>query len=271
MFYKLLNVIRIEGDKIKLPIEKGEEIDLRKADKLAKKTKKLMENTSCKKIVLSKEIKKQEQYRNLLETEGFQVIEGDWLEEILVNEIITYIIKKKNMKKDETQISILVNDISENMLENLRKIIKEYKKVNIITNHLEKFKNIEEKFEKEEGIMIVVNNNKRKSLTKSDIIINVDFPTELLNKYKIYDEAIIVNIKTKAKINKKRFNGLVINNYEISYKNDEAFDYEKSILYDKKDIYESMFYKKQPYDETIKKIKKDKVKISKLMGNKQSI
>ena len=175
------------------------------------------------------------------------------------------------MKKDEMQISVLVNDISENMLENLRKIIKEYKKVNIITNHIEKFKNIEEKFEKEEGIMIVVNNNKRKSLTKSDIIINVDFPTELLNKYKIYDEAIIVNIKTKAKINKKRFNGLVINNYEISYKNDEAFDYEKSILYDKKDIYESMFYKKQPYDETIKKIKKDKVKISKLMGNKQSI
>ena len=60
MFYKLLNVIQIEGDKIKLPIEKGEEIDLKKADKLAKKTKKLMENTSCKRIVLSKEIKKQD-------------------------------------------------------------------------------------------------------------------------------------------------------------------------------------------------------------------
>ena len=29
MFYKLLNVIQIEGDKIKLPIEKGEEIDLK--------------------------------------------------------------------------------------------------------------------------------------------------------------------------------------------------------------------------------------------------
>ena len=28
MFYKLLNVIQIEGDKIKLPIEKEEEIDL---------------------------------------------------------------------------------------------------------------------------------------------------------------------------------------------------------------------------------------------------
>ena len=269
MFYKLLNVIQLEGDKIKLPITKDEVIDLKKADKLARKTKKLMENTSSKKIVLSQEIKKQEQYRNFLEVEGFQIIEGKWLEEILVYKIITYIINKKSMKKDDVQISILINDISENMLENLRNIIKEYKKVNIITNHLEKFKNIEDKFKQEEGIMIVVNNNKRKSLIKSDIIINVDFPEELLNKYRICDEAIIVNIKTKAKINKKRFNGFVINNYEISYKNDEEFDYEKSILYDKKDIYESMFYKNVPYKEAIEKINKDNVKITKLIGNKQ--
>ena len=52
-------------------------------------------------------------------------------------------IKKKEMKKEETKITILVNDLSENMLANLRKIAKEYKMVNIVTNHREKFKKIE--------------------------------------------------------------------------------------------------------------------------------
>ena len=37
------------------------------------------------------------------------------------------------------------------------------------------------------------------------IILNIDFPQELINKYNVQDEAIIVNIKRKTKINKKRF------------------------------------------------------------------
>ena len=50
---------------------------------------------------------------------------------------------------------------------------------------------------------------------KSQIILNIDFPKELINKYNIQDEAIIVNVKGTVKINKKRFNGLNINDYEI--------------------------------------------------------
>ena len=42
------------------------------------------------------------------------------------------------------------------------------------------------------------------------------------------DEAIIVNVKGSIKINKKRFNGLNVNDYEIDFrddnKNNKAFD-----------------------------------------------
>ncbi len=56
---------------------------------------------------------------------------------------LKYIIEKKNMKKEEVSISILVNDINDNILENIKEIVKEYKKINIVTNHIEKFKKIE--------------------------------------------------------------------------------------------------------------------------------
>ena len=51
--------------------------------------------------------------------------------------------------------------------------------------------------------MITINNNKKKSLTKSDIILNIDFPNELINKYRIAENANIINIKGETKIKQK--------------------------------------------------------------------
>lgn len=159
------------------------------------------------------------------------------------------------------------------MLQNIRKIAKEYKRVNIITNHISKFKNIEKQILENEGIMITVANNKRKSLAKTKIILNVDFPTELINKYNINEEAIIINLQGNVKINSKRFNGININDYEITYSNDDIFfeDYNVIEKYYKKDIYEALIYKKQPFENIMKKIRKDKVKIAQLIGNNTAI
>ena len=267
----LFNIIRLEEDKIILPITMQEEINPKKARKLAQKTKKILDETTCNKIILSKEIKKQKNYKNYLYSNNIDIVDGKWLFEVLSAKSLEYIINKKNMKKEETQVSILVNEMTDNILENIRQIVQEYKRVNIVTNHIEKFKKIEEEILRKDGIMINVNNNKRKSLIKSKIILNVDFPTELINKYNIYDEAIIVNLKGNVKINKKRFNGMNINNYQISFYNSEEFDYDKSNLYEQKDIYEAQIYQKQPFEYIERKIKRDKVKIIQLVGNRTTL
>ena len=107
-------------------------------------------------------------------------------------------------------ISFLINDLTEVEFENIKIFAKKYKTVNIVTNHIEKFKKLENDLVEEDGIIITITNNKKKSLMKSHIILNIDFPRELLNKYMIKDDSIIVNIREKVKINKKRFNGLNI-------------------------------------------------------------
>ncbi len=262
---RIFNHIQIEGDKIILPIHERK-IESKKVQKLAQKTKKIFEKTRSKRIVISKKVQEQEEYMNLLYTYDLEIVKGNWLFELISCKVLDYILEKKEMKKEETKITILVNDLSENMLANVRQIAKQYKIVNIITNHREKFKKIEKQILEEDGIMITVGNNKKKGVSKSELILNVDFPSELVNRYTIYEEAVIVNIRGNVKIENKRFNGMCINDYEIAFDRREDFDYDKVTRYKACQIYEAQINKKQPFQEIMKQIEKDKVKIVELMG-----
>ena len=119
----------------------------------------------------------------------------------------------------------------------------------------------------EDGIIITITNNKKKSLMKSQIVLNIDFPKELINKYNIKDDAVIVNVKPKVKIHKKRFNGLNINDYEIDFRDDKKDEKALNGKYSLKDLYESELYKKQKITYIKEKIKLDKVVIKKLILN----
>ncbi len=264
---KLFNIVQAKEDKLILPI--GEEkISIKKSEKLAQKTIKILEKTNSKKIVLSKKISKQEEYVNFLHSYGTKIIEGKWLFKALTLKVLDYVVEKKRLKKEEIQISILINEIEANMLENIKEIVKQYKRVNIVTNHFEKFKKIEQQILDEDGIMITVTNNKKKSLSKSQIVLNVDFPKELINKYRIFEEAIIVNLCGNVVISSKRFNGINIIDYEIDYTSNEEFEYDKNDLYDKKKIYEAQTYTNRTFEYLQKKFLKDKVKIMYLKTSK---
>ncbi len=263
--FKIFHIIQLREDKIILPI--GEEkISSRKAQKLAQKTKKILDKTMSKRIVISRKIQKQEEYVNLLHTDSLEIIEGKWLFEVLSCKVLDYLLEKKKMKKEETKISILVNDLTENMLYHIKKIAKEYKRVNIVTNHIEKFKKIEEQIMEQDGIMVTVGNNKKKGLSKSQLILNVDFPSELINQYNICENAIIINIRGNVKITKKRFNGINVNDYDIDFDQREEFDYDKNTKYKAYEIYEGQINKKQPLQEVMKQVEKDRVRITKLIG-----
>lgn len=263
---QIFNIIKLQGNRIILPIN-NQKSTLHQINKLAKKTNYILKNANSNKVVISKEIQKHEQYINFLNTYNIEIIDGRWIFEVMANEVLEYIINLKKIKKQETQISILVNNLSEMSIENIRMLVKEYKRVNIITNHIEKLRKIERHILDEYGILITVANNKKKSLSKSEIILNIDFPNELINKYNIYDNAIIININGNIKIKKKRFNGIVINDYEISLKKINDYNIEKTEKFKTKEIYEAEFYKKQNIKSIREKIKRDGVKIEYLIGN----
>lgn len=269
ILYKIFNIVELIEDKIILPIAKDEKIDNKKAKILALKTKKILEKTGCKKICVSKKIKEQTEYINDLRIFNIKIIEGKWLFSILINKILDYITNKNKIKKSDITISILINKLDKDYIyEHIKNIIKEYKIVNIITNNTSKFKKLEEEIYQKDGIMINISNNKKKSLVRSKIMLNIDFSNELINQYNLPENSIIININNRVKIAKKRFNGININDYEIKYLNIDEFDYDKYSLYEQKDIYESQIYQNQPFEYIKRKIERDKVEIAYLQGNK---
>lgn len=238
----------------------------KKSIKIAKKIDKILKKTNSNKIVLSNKVKQNEVLKNMLYTYEYDITDGKWLFEGLSTKILDYIIEKKNIKKEECRLSILVNDLKDYTVQNIKEMSKEYKSLNIVTNHMEKFKKIEETIFEEDGIIITISNNKKKALTKSNIILNIDFPNELINKYNINDEAIIIDIQGNVRIKKKRFNGTIINDYKANI-NTEIID--SSIIkslekYNINEIYESTFYKKITYIDFKKKLKRDKCEIVRL-------
>lgn len=260
---QILNLIRVKENTIILPT--NEKMTENKIEKLAMKTyKKITKISNSKKIVLSKEMKEEEKYINYLNTYGMEISDGRWLFEILLTDIVKYITEKQKIEK--VNISILINDLTDIEFNNIKILAQKYNMINIVTNHIEKFRKLENQL-KEEGIIITITNNKKKSLMKSNIIVNVDFPKELLNKYSLNENACIINLKKIVKITQKRFNGLTVNDYEIVFRNDVCNEKFFNGKYEIKDLYEAGMYKKSPFIELREKIKKDGVKINKLFLN----
>ena len=109
-----------------------------------------------------------------------------------------------------------------------------------------------------QAIVIPIMNNKNKSLKNKNYIINIDFPEEQLNKYKINRKAIIINIEENININIKGFEGINANSYIIKQVDAlQEFNYNE--------IYESYIINNQ-INEIRRKIENDKVKIIYLIG-----
>ena len=270
LFVRCFKIVKLEGNKVYIPLINYEKQSkqLKLEEKLAVKTGKIFGKLNSKKVVLSKDIKKYERYVNLLNTYQLDIINGKWLFSMLIPEIISYIEVKKNIIPEETTIHILANDFTEVVIENIKKLAQGHKHVAVITKNISKIKKIEEQILEETGSMITVMNNKKKGLAKAQLIINFDFPTELLKQYVICEDSIIVDITKNIKGLKKRFNGLIITNYEIDFKNKSEYKIDDKLFF-ARDLYEAEFYKNQPYKYVREKIKKDGIYIKFLYTKNQ--
>ena len=60
----------------------------------------------------------------------------------LILDILEYIINKKQIIKAETEIAITANEITDLLIEMIKILSKQYKKLTIVTNHIEKLRKI---------------------------------------------------------------------------------------------------------------------------------
>ena len=79
-----------------------------------------------------------------------KLFDGKWLEKYLILDILEYIINKKQIIKAETEIAITANEITDLLIEMIKILSKQYKKLTIVTNHIEKLRKIEKEIKEKE-------------------------------------------------------------------------------------------------------------------------
>ena len=225
----------------------------------------LAKQNGIKNVVLSKELNKKENFIYALKSNNFKILDGSFLIKNSGIEILEYVIEQSESRLNEEEVSILVNNNSVTNSYIISNIAELAKRINIITNNISRFKKIEKELYEQKGIILSISNNKKKGLAKSKYLINIDFPEELISKYKLYKKAVIINLENKIHSISKTFSGIIINDIQISFiqKNDEEEIFKK---FDNKQVYESKILALEYND--IKNIKQmDKFKVVNTLGN----
>lgn len=204
-------------------------------------------------LVLSK---KGKQFQEALK--NYKIIEGRRIYEEAIERILEEVLKGHVLEMQD--IYILANHYQERNTKIIRELAQKVKSINIITKEIGKYKVLEELM-MEEGMVISVANNKRKSLKRAKIILNLDFTKEEINQYTIFRNALIIN-QGKEKITKIRgLEGIIIQNISVVLEQEEKEWIRKQGLendFSLLEIYESL-------EKTGKQ--KEKIQIDKLYGN----
>lgn len=261
---KIFNIVEFSEDNgkttITLPLFKSNKISNKKIIKIAKRINKKLYDNNIENVVLSNYLEENEILKQKLYCQNINILDGRYLFYLLIPEIIEYILKRQKVKLQNGEVTLLINDFTKNNAKIITYIAQNVKRVNIVTNHSNKFKKIEDYLYNELGVILNITNNKSKSLSNANLIINIDFPEEIINKYEINRNAIIVNIFNEIKIRAKKFNGININYYKACIPKEYQIDGFQNNL-----VYESSIYK-YSYENARKDIIANKIRIKKLVG-----
>ena len=210
-------------------------------------------------------------FMEYLKNENVKLLNGKWIFKILATKVCEYIVESKKEIIEYQEISILSNKINDVVVFTIRNLAEKVKIINVLTNDSYRFKKLEKEMYDKYGIILNINNNYKKSLLKSDIILNFDFSESEFNKYTLPKKSSIINFNENINIQTKSFEGINASFVEISMPK----NYLKYLLYFKHfnttNLYESFIYKNTNPANIIKEIENDNMKITFLLGKNGKI
>lgn len=238
-----VNVKIVPSNEVIKIVKKLEEIE--EIEKV-EKNKKIKETDEIKEIEKIKGVSEQNLEENKSKTNTFSIV--DLVNEIEQSkniycensiEILNNIMKDGKKETKEQSIYLLLEQSSNLNNIKIKEMLNQYKIVYIITDNVKQYRKIEQ-FAEEEAEMLIILNNRKKSLSKAKYIINYDFSQEDIEKFNINRTATILNVaQNKIKIY-QGFQGIVINNIRLKSEKDEKFSIEYEIEKNKEKINEKI-------------------------------
>lgn len=239
--------------------------------KIKEKLARIIKKLGIDAVVFSKEL--EGDFKNdICEMINIKVVNGKKLMEFMEYDIVKYVLDKQNADTKKEDIYIVFKRDSNLNLDFLKRFLENFRLVNIVTNDVDKLKNIQDNLLDNEGILISVSNNKRKALKRAKYILNINLTKEELEKYRINREAIIVNIGENVKYDEPCFDGVNINYFKISCPDEYLERFEQvGSQFDLAQMYESILLQdrvdKTKLEAVYSRIREDNIKIVELIGN----
>lgn len=229
--------------------------------KFLKKVDKILKISGDKQVCISDELYFRDEFLNLIKKNEVNILSGSWIRKYILLNYLEYISNCGEVNYSEKEIAFLVESDYELVVEYIKFLAPKFKLITIVTNNIRKFNKIEEKYLNQDGINLNIVNNYRKSLIKTDIVVNLDFEEKELKKYTIFNRAIFINFCNKYEINNRKFEGVNITNCQISMPNKYLEYVELFCNFNYLSVYESFVKKRTSINNIFNEIKKDEIEI----------
>lgn len=230
-------------------------------DRILKKLKNMSSIKCWRNICISENLRENNKFKEFAQTNNLNIMDGKWLFKNIADKVIDYIVEMNNDTLINQEISILCNQLDETILEKIKEIAIKVKVCNILTNNIKQYKKLESEMYQTFGVALNISNNYRKTIAKSNIVINFDFLENDLKKCAFPKNAYMVDINNTVNIDKKETNERIIISYDLGIP--EKYGVYKEILTGFRNdiLYESFIYKHTSYRNIKKELIEDEIKI----------
>ena len=195
-----------------------------KQQKYAKKISKILKQHKVNNIVLSNELKKSVDFRNVIMQNNNNIITGKKLYKVLIPTIIRDVSNLMKFDKEKLNIAILIDEYSADNVEFIKIIADEVKSVSLITNNAYRFQQLVDELLKNKGIVIQLLNKGKVNLKRRQIIVNLDFSDIDIEKLNVPNECVVITNNLSTQKMKNGFNGIIIRDLDIYLnRNNEKF------------------------------------------------
>lgn len=196
----------------------------------------------------------------------YNELEGKYINKYMIPEILDFCFNYLEKEEKLEEIFICANNFNRENIDIIQELVNKVKVVNIVTNQLRQFQELEKRLEKND-IYITVSSNKRKALRRANIIINLDFQN--INGFNINRNSIIINCNQKFEMGKD-FEGICIQKITVNTNKimrifSEMPDMDKEKLIEAELLKENDYFSKRAF------IMSNKIKIINLMGKRSVI
>lgn len=197
---------------------------------------------------------------------GYPELSGKYNVKYMLPEILKYCYNKLEKEIKMQEIHICVEEFTKENIKIIEELCDTVKVVNIVTDHMRQFQELEKRLEKKQ-IYITVSSNRRKSLKRAKMIINIDFKE--LKSFNLNRNCIIINAAQNLEIGRE-FDGICIEKITLDTKKVMRIFSDMENM-DKQKLIEAEILKKNSYSDIRESILKNKIHILKLFGKRNEI